>query len=111
MGKWLIAVIAISVITISGLAWYCLGLKSDLKEKTIALETANETIRIKDIKIRTDGEILDTLKKDNAALLAERNKLDQVLSDLMQKPENKEWGCANIPDDIAGFIYGLECQR
>lgn len=111
MKKWLVAVIFVSLAVIGGLTWYCIDLRSDLKAKQVELATAQETIKVKDAKIKTDEEVLVLLRKYNSALLEERDKMDTALSELMQKPENKEWGCTNLPEDITNFLTGGRCQR
>lgn len=111
MGRWLIAVVAISVICISGLIWYGFSLKEELDTLTVDLTLANSKIALQETKIETDNEVLSKLKHDNAILSEERTKLNKALDSLMQKPENKKWGCSNLPDDIILFLGNLKCNR
>lgn len=111
--KALLTIIAIgaALAIIAGAVYHARNLSEELKETKIELAKAQESLRVKDAKIKTDEEVLVLLRKANDALLEERDKLDEALSSLMQKPENREWGCTNLPEDITNFLSGTECKR
>lgn len=78
--------------------------KKELTETKMLYEQAQQTIALKNAAIKASDEALIKLKEKNEKVEKERSDAEATLLQLLEKPDNVDWGKMAIPKDITDFL-------
>lgn len=112
--KMCLAALGLIILMVMSFCYKYINLMSEYNSAVEQVAVLNRTLEAKEAIISTNQMVMDSLQETKDKLLAEKEKTDNLVKTLLEKPENKKWGCEEVPEDIADFIYttyNLECER
>lgn len=75
------------------------------------LSQAKAIIEEQQKQLEANAKVYTFLNEEIEKLKEERNDLNNKMSDILSKEENREWGATRVPEDIQKFLMEMKCDR